>query len=59
MTKECLGILGFPDDVRVVAWLYNKIGSKNTPDIELKADMKLDEWFGPKIVKMLLRLQSK
>lgn len=31
MTKEGLGILGFPDDVRVVAWLYNKIGSKNTP----------------------------
>ncbi|MDY2879037.1 MAG: hypothetical protein SOT55_07005 [Candidatus Cryptobacteroides sp.] len=50
MPRKVLGLLGILDDAGVVAWLYSKVGSKITPDIELKADMKLDEWFGPEIV---------
>ena len=50
LPRKILGLLGILDDAAVAAWLYNKVGSKITPDIELKADMKLDEWFGPEIV---------
>ena len=50
LPRRILGLLGILDDAAVAAWLYNKVGSKITPDIEPKADMKLDEWFGPEIV---------
>ena len=50
LPRKVLGFLGVLDDAGVAAWLYDKIGSKITPAIELKADMKLDEWFGPEIV---------
>ena len=50
LPRKVLGLLGILDDAAVAACLYNKVGSKITPDIELKADMKLDEWFGPEIV---------
>ena len=50
LPRKVLGLLGILDDAGVAAWLYSKVGSKITPDIELKADMKLDEWFGPEIV---------
>lgn len=51
LPRKVLGFLGILDDAGVAAWLYNKVGSKITPAIELKADMKLDEWFGPEIVR--------
>ena len=50
LPRKVLGLLGILDDAAVATWLYSKVGSKITPDIELKADMKLDEWFGPEIV---------
>ena len=50
LPRKVLGLLGILDDAGVAAWLYSKVGSKVTPDIELKADMKLDEWFGPELV---------
>ena len=50
LPRKVLGFLGVLDDAGVAAWLYDKIGSKITPAIELKADMKRDEWFGPEIV---------
>ena len=50
LPRKVLGLLCILEDAGVAAWLYNKVGSKITPDIELKADMKLDEWFGPEIV---------
>ena len=49
LPRRVLGFLGILDDVGVAAWLYDKVGGKITPAIELKADMKLDEWFGPEI----------
>ena len=54
LPRKVLGLLGILDDAGVVAWLYSKVGSKITPDIELKADMKLDEWFGPEIVRGII-----
>ena len=50
LPRKVLGLLGILDDAGVATWLYSKVGSKITPDIELKADMKLDEWFGPELV---------
>ena len=50
LPRKVLGWLGVLDDVGVAAWLYKKVGSKITPDIELKVGMTLDEWFGPEIV---------
>ena len=54
LPRKVLGLLGILDDAGVVAWLYSKVGSKITPAIELKADMKLDEWFGPEIVRGII-----
>ena len=50
LPRKVLGLLGILDDAGVATWLYSEVGSKITPAIELKADMKLDEWFGPEIV---------
>ena len=50
LPRKVLGLLGILEDAGVAAWLYSKVGSKITPAIELKADMKLDEWFGPELV---------
>ena len=54
LPRKVLGLLGILDDAGVATWLYSKVGSKITPDIELKADMKLDEWFGPEIVRGII-----
>ena len=54
LPRKVLGLLGILDDAGVAAWLYSKVGSKITPAIELKADMKLDEWFGPEIVRGII-----
>ena len=49
LPRKVLGWIGILDDVGVAAWIYNKVGSKITPDIELKVEMILDEWFGYEI----------
>ena len=54
LPRKVLGLLGILEDAGVAAWLYSKVGSKITPAIELKADMKLDEWFGPEIVRGII-----
>ena len=49
LPRKVLGWIGILDDVGVAAWIYKKVGSKITPDIELKVEMILDEWFGYEI----------
>ena len=54
LPRRVLGFLGVLDDAGVAAWIFNKVGSKITPEIEAKAERKLDEWFGPEIVTELV-----
>ena len=49
LPRKVLGWIGILDDAGVAAWIYKKVGSKITPDIELKVEMILDEWFGYEI----------
>lgn len=39
-------LLGVLDEGAAILFVYNKIKSKITPDIELKVNQTLDEWFG-------------
>ena len=50
LPRRVLGWLGMLDDAGVAVWLYNKVGSKITPEIEQKVARTLDEWFGPEII---------
>ncbi|MGM9735462.1 MAG: DUF1232 domain-containing protein [Candidatus Cryptobacteroides sp.] len=50
LPRKVLGWLGVLDDVGVAAWIYDKIGNRITPAINLKVEMTLDDWFGPEIV---------
>lgn len=38
-------LLGILDEGAAVLFVYNKIKSKISPDIELKLNQTLDEWF--------------
>ena len=49
LPRKVLSWIGVLDDVGVAAWIYNKIKSKITPDIELKVERTLDDWFGCEI----------
>lgn len=40
-------IIGWVDEVAAIAIAIEKVSKYITPEIELKADNKLDEWFGP------------
>jgi len=44
-------LLGLTDDLLAISYLYKKISKHITPEIDLKVDRKLDEWFGYKITK--------
>lgn len=50
LPRKVLGWLGILDDAGVAVWIYNKVGSSITPDIECKVEETLDDWFGPEIV---------
>ena len=50
LPRRVLGWLGMLDDAGVAVWLYNKVGSKITPEIEQKVARTLDEWFAPEII---------
>ena len=50
LPRRVLGWLGMLDDAGVAVWLYNKVGSKITPEIEQKVARTLDEWFDPEII---------
>lgn len=39
-------IIGIVDDGMAILYVYNKIKERITPDINLKVEMILDEWFG-------------
>lgn len=39
-------IIGVIDDGMAILYVYNKIKDRITPDINLKVEMTLDEWFG-------------
>lgn len=39
-------IIGVIDDGIAILYVYNKIKDRITPDINLKVEMTLDEWFG-------------
>lgn len=54
LPRKILGWLGVLDDVGVAAWIYKKIGSSITPDIEQKVEETLNSWFGPEIVTDLI-----
>ncbi len=45
-----LGWLGIIDDAGVAAWIYKRIRSSITQDIENKVEDTLNKWFGPEIV---------
>ncbi|MCM1176489.1 MAG: DUF1232 domain-containing protein [Bacteroidales bacterium] len=44
--RKVFHLLGIVDDLGAVYYVWKKIQSKLTPQIEQKVDMKLDEWFG-------------
>lgn len=47
-------LLGLTDDLLAVGYLYKKISNHITPEIDLKVEKKLDEWFGYQITKPTL-----
>jgi len=44
--RKVFHLLGIVDDLGAVYYVWKKVQSKLTPQIEQKVDMKLDEWFG-------------
>lgn len=50
LPRRVLGWLGVLDDVGVAAWVYGKIRDSITPEIEMKVEETLRDWFGPEIV---------
>ncbi|MDE7128664.1 MAG: DUF1232 domain-containing protein [Bacteroidales bacterium] len=44
--RKVFHLLGIMDDLGAVYYVWKKVQSKLTPQIEQKVDMKLDEWFG-------------
>lgn len=46
LPKAVYRIIGVIDDGMAILYVYNKIKDRITPDINLKVEMTLDEWFG-------------
>lgn len=46
LPKSVFGFLGILDEVGALLFVYKKLQSKITPDINLKVDETLDQWFG-------------
>ena len=46
LPKSVFGFLGVLDEAGALLYVYKKVQSKITPDINRKVDELLDEWFG-------------
>ena len=49
LPRKILGLLGITDDVTALVFALQKIKKAITPAIKQKAEMKVEEWFGPEI----------
>ena len=50
LPRKVLGLLGVTDDVTALVYVLQKIKKAITPAIRQKAEMKVEEWFGPEII---------
>lgn len=49
LPRRILKMFGLVDDVAIATWMYNKIRTNITPDIDAKVGETLDRWFGYEI----------
>ena len=49
LPRKIFGLLGVTDDVTALVFALQKIKKAITPAIRQKAEMKVEEWFGPEI----------
>jgi len=49
LPRRIFGLLGITDDATALIYAIQKIKKAITPEIRQKAQMKVDEWFGPEI----------
>lgn len=59
LPRKILGFLGILDDTCVLIWLFKKLGDGIGPDIVIKVERILDDWFGPEIVTAFVADLSK
>ena len=50
LPARVFGWLGIIDDAGIAAWIYKRISSSITKDIEDRVEDTLSNWFGPEIV---------
>ena len=53
VSKRVFRFLGLLDDSIAIAYVFNKIADKVTPEISTKVDATLDAWFGIEAVEVL------
>ncbi len=46
LPRAVFKVLGVLDETAAIMFIYNRVHDKITPDMELRADNLLDEWFG-------------
>lgn len=51
LSSRIFGLLGIADDAAAVAYVLKKVADRISPEIDLKVEKKLDEWFGYTITK--------
>lgn len=49
LPKSKFGLLGYFDNIAVLAFAYQKVKSAVTPEIETKVNATLEKWFGEPI----------
>lgn len=52
LPKSVFGFLGVLDEAGALLYVYKKVQSKITPDINRQVDETLDEWFGVQVEYM-------
>lgn len=53
VSKRVFRFLGLLDDGIAIAYVFNKIADKVTPEISAKVEATLDAWFGVEVVEVL------
>lgn len=53
VSKRVFRFLGVLDDSIAIAYVFNKIADKVTPEISAKVEATLDAWFGVEVVEVL------
>ncbi len=50
LPRAVFKVIGVLDETAAIMFVYNRVHDKITPDMQLRADALLDEWFGPEYV---------